>query len=88
MENHCSAAVIVRSERTNKGNALIPESVYARLRPLLQFIAVDLADPVRGHGSDAAQEWTPEMNARRVTLINKKHDKGLTPVPALSRQIL
>ncbi|CAN5224328.1 hypothetical protein BH10PLA2_BH10PLA2_11190 [soil metagenome] len=79
MENDRSAAVIVRSERTNKGYSLIPESVYARLRPLLQFVAIDLVDPVRGQDRDAATEWTPELNARRVMLINKKHDKGLTP---------
>jgi hypothetical protein len=79
MEHGRSAAVIVRSAHTNKGYALIPESVYARLWPLLQFVGGDLADNVPGQGRGPVAEWTPEMNARRVTLINKKHGKGLTP---------
>lgn len=76
LEREGAAAVIVRSERTKKGYALIPESVYAQLQPLLTYLAVDAGngDP----GSRAQISWNQGKNARRVALINKKHDKGLT----------
>lgn len=76
VENGRTAAVIVRSGRTKKGYALIPEDVYAQVRPLLQFVAIDLQE--RGPGAGQSPDWTREKNARRVALINKKHDKRLT----------
>jgi hypothetical protein len=33
-------ALIVRSEQTRKGYAVISESVYQQVRPLLQFVAM------------------------------------------------
>ncbi len=79
VENGRAPAVIVRSERTKKGYALIPESVYAQLQPLLRFVAVDLGDAGTPPADGPAAAWTPEKNARRVALIHKKHDEGLTP---------
>lgn len=78
IENGRRAAVIVRSEGTKKGYALIPEQVYARLRPLLQFVAIDLESQPAAQAENEVPVWTPEKNARRVALINKKHDKKLT----------
>src|SRR5438552_13718615 len=66
MENGRTAAVIVRSESRKKGYALIPEHVYARLRPLLQFVAIDLESPLAAKANGAVPAWTPEKNARRV----------------------
>jgi hypothetical protein len=72
-----AAAVLVRSERTKKSYAVIPVTVYELLRPLLQYVVTHVETPSRGNGH--VVEWTPDKNARRVALINKKHDKGLTP---------
>jgi hypothetical protein len=78
MESGRQAAVIVRSDRTKKGYALIPQRIYDQLRPLLQCVVMRAELPVHGEGNGHAVEWTPEKNARRVALINKKYDKGLT----------
>src|SRR5579871_1762367 len=78
MENGPEPAVIVRSEHTKKGYAVIPESVYDEVRPLLQLVAAEHLCSERERGRDAKGAWTPEKNARRVALISKKHDQGLT----------
>jgi hypothetical protein len=78
VESGREVAVIVRSDRTKKGYALIPQKVFDQLRPILERVVMRAAAPVRGRGNDHAVEWTPVKNARRVALINKKHDKGLT----------
>ncbi len=69
-------ALIVRSAGTTKGYAVIPQNVYDQVRPLLQCVAMRVEAPQRGNGH--AAEWTEEKNARRVALINKKHDQSLT----------
>jgi hypothetical protein len=79
MEKGRATALIVRSERTNKGYALIPESVYAWLQPLLLHAAIDLDHTADNKEASPTIKWSPEKNARRVALINKKHDRGLTP---------
>ena len=78
MESGREAGVIVRSERTKKGYALIPQEVYDQVRPLLQYVVLHLEAPDQGRANGNAVEWTPEKNARRVALIQKKHDKRLT----------
>jgi hypothetical protein len=78
IESGREAAVIVRSDRTKKGYALIPQKLYDQLRPLLQYVVMHVEAPVRGRRNGHAVDWTPEKNVRRVALINKKHDKGLT----------
>ncbi len=69
-------AVLVRSARTKREYAVITHDAYAQLRPLLQCVAPTVEAPVRGNGHTA--EWTDEKNARRLELINKKHNEGLT----------
>ena len=76
MERGREPALIVRSEGTTKGYAVIPQKVYDQVRPLLQCVAMRAEAPQRGNGH--AVEWTEEKNARRVALINKKHDQSLT----------
>ena len=68
--------LIVRSQRTKKEYAVIPQNVYDQVRPLLQCVAAQSEVAERGNGR--APEWTEEKNARRVALINKKHGQGLT----------
>jgi len=67
-------AVIVRSGRSKKGYAVISKTVYDQVRPLLQYVTV----PVDAATTAPSEEWTEEKNARRVALINKKYDQGLT----------
>lgn len=71
-------ALIVHSKRTRKGYAVISESVFHQVEPLLQFVALrlDAETPAEEPGS----QWTEENNARRVELINKKFDRGLTAI--------
>jgi uncharacterized protein YaiL (DUF2058 family) len=80
LENGRRAAVIVRSDASRKRYALVPEHVYARLQPLFQLVAMDLEalPAVRANGN--VPEWSPEKNARRMALINKKHDEKLTGI--------
>jgi hypothetical protein len=78
METGREAAVIVRSERTNKRYALIPRKVYLQLKPLLQYVVMHLEAPIQDRGNGRSAQWPSEKNDRRVALINKKHDKGLT----------
>lgn len=66
--------VVVRDGRTKKGYAVMSEQVYARARPLIEFVASDVA----GSSAVDAETWTDEKNARRAALINKKHDSRLT----------
>ena len=66
--------VVVRDGRTKKGYAVMSEQVYARARPLIEFVSNDVAGPSDGD----AETWTDEKNARRAALINKKHDSKLT----------
>ena len=62
--------------RTRKGYAVISESVFHQVEPLLQFVALrmDAETP----SEEAVPQWTEENNARRVELINKKFDRGLS----------
>jgi hypothetical protein len=78
VESGRELAVIVRSERTKQGYALISQKVFDRLRPILEHVVMRVEAESRGRRNGHAVEWTPEKNARRVALINKKHDKGLT----------
>ncbi|MCX7420174.1 MAG: hypothetical protein NT013_11630 [Planctomycetia bacterium] len=66
--------VVVRDDRTKKGYAVMSEQVYARARPLIEFVSNDAAGP----SDRSAETWTEEKNARRAVLINKKHDSKLT----------
>ena len=60
--------VVVRDGRTKKGYAVMSEQVYARARPLIEFVSNDVAGP-----SDRdAETWTDAKNARRAALIKKK----------------
>jgi hypothetical protein len=69
-------AVIVHSGRSKKGYAVISQTVYDQVRPLLQYVTLPVD---AGSGKvDASNEWTEEKNACRVALINKKYDQGLT----------
>jgi hypothetical protein len=78
IESGRKPGVLVRSERTKKGYAVIPQNVFDQLRPLIQYVVMQV-DPSAGErGNGHAVDWTPEKNARRVALINKKHDKRLT----------
>ena len=69
-------AVFVRNGRTKKGYAVISETVYDQVRPLLQHVAVQVEPGAAT--APPSDEWTEEKNARRVALINKKYDQGLT----------
>ncbi|HLW64318.1 MAG TPA: hypothetical protein VKS79_03295 [Gemmataceae bacterium] len=42
-------------------------------------VACVVPPPVGANGSTSGQEWTDERNARRITLIQKKHAAGLNP---------
>ena len=66
--------VVVRDGRTKKDYAVMSEQVYARARPLIEFVSNDGARPSDGD----TESWTDEKNARRAALINKKHDSKLT----------
>ena len=66
--------VVVRDGRTKKGYAVMSEQVYARARPLIEFVSDEVAGPSAEH----AESWTDEKNARRAALINKRHDSKLT----------
>lgn len=78
VESGHKTALIVRSERTKREYALIPQKVYDQVRPLIQHVVMHL-EARGGEGADVnGAEWTDEKNARRVALINKKHDKGLS----------
>ena len=57
----------------------IPQNVYDQVRPLLQYVVLRQTPPSRANSDTHVTEWTPEKNAHRVALINKKHDKKLTP---------
>ncbi len=76
IEHGQQPAVIVRSERTKKGYAVIRQKVYEQFRPLLQCVAMQVEVPQPGNGHTI--EWTEQKNARRVALVNKKYDQALT----------
>src|ERR1051326_8604373 len=78
VESGRTPAVIVKSERTKKGYALIPEQVYDQLRPLLQYVRLHVDASPQHTDNCKTPEWAQEFNARRVALIMKKHEKGLT----------
>jgi hypothetical protein len=77
IEHGREPALIVHSKRTRKGYALISESVYEQVRPLLQFVALRLDSETP---SEETSLWTEENNGRRVELINKKFNGGLTSI--------
>jgi hypothetical protein len=79
IESGRKPGVLVRSERTKKGYAIIPQNVFDQLRPLIQYVVMQVDSSAAEPGNGHAVDWTPERNARRVALINKKHDKRLTP---------
>ena len=68
--------VIVRSVRTKKGYAVISEDVYDHVRPLLQCVAMQVEHSPPKNGDSPA--GTEDKNARRMVLVNKKYDHGLT----------
>ncbi|MDB5387805.1 MAG: hypothetical protein JWM11_3451 [Planctomycetaceae bacterium] len=78
IEHGRESALIVHSKRTHKGYAVISESVYQQVRPLLQFVALRL--DAEAPGEEDSPQWTEENNSRRVELINKKFNQGLTSV--------
>ncbi len=69
-------ALIVRSDRTKRGYAVIKQDVYDQVQPLLSAVATQIEVSPRENGH--AVEWTETKNVRRVELITKKHDQGLT----------
>ena len=70
--------VVVRDGRTKKGYAVMSEQVYARARPLIEFVTSDVTETSNG----IAETWTDEKNARRAALIHKKYDSKLTVAEA------
>lgn len=65
VENGNEPAVIVRSDRTKKGYAVIPQKIYDELRPLVQFVMMRLeAPPASETENERDLLWTPEKNAR------------------------
>ncbi|MDB5389283.1 MAG: hypothetical protein JWM11_4929 [Planctomycetaceae bacterium] len=71
-------AIIVHSKRTGKGYAVISECLYQQVRPLLQLAGSRL--DAEAHREEDSPEWFEENNARRIELINKKFNQGLTTV--------
>ena len=69
-------ALIVRSERTKRGYAVISKDLYDQVHPLLSSIANQTEAAERGNGHSA--EWPDAKNSRRIELIYKKHEGGLT----------
>lgn len=62
---------------TKRKYVLLSQEVYDRARPLFDYVATQTA-----HQPSPAKDepqWTEAMNARRVALVNKKHDTELTP---------
>lgn len=78
LEQGRETAIIVHSKRTGKGYAVMSESVYQQVRPLLQSVTLRL--DVNGSSEEDNPLWTEENNARRVELINKKFNPGLTSI--------
>ena len=60
-------ALIVRSERTKRGYAVISMDLYDQVHPLLSSIANQTEAAERGNGH--AAEWTEAKNSRRVELF-------------------
>ena len=76
LDSRKKRAVIVRGGRSKKGYAVISKPVYDQVRALIEYVT----PPADADSGTARQpdEWTEEKNARRVALINKKYDHGLT----------
>ena len=75
LERGQQEAILVRNERTRKEYVVIPRSVYQQVQPLLEYAT---ANTNGGTTPNSKETWTETKNARRIALINKKHDEKLT----------
>ncbi len=66
--------VLVWHSRTKKKYAVMPESVYDHVRPLIECMLADHTVPA----VDSEPTWSDAKNARRAALIHKKYDSKLT----------
>jgi len=76
IEHGRETALIVQSKSTRKEYAVIAGNVFRKMQPLLQFVALQIE--AGSPSEESTPQWTEENNARRVELINKKFDRGLT----------
>ena len=67
---------VARIRVGRKDYVLLSRSFYEQVRPLL--IDYMTRQPAKASDARATAEWTEEKNARRVALVNKKYDQGLT----------
>lgn len=72
-----SQVVHVEHPDTKRQYVLLPRDTYERARPLLDYVAAQTDSSRADENGNGA--WSEELNARRVTLINKKYDSRLTP---------
>jgi len=61
LENPSRSVVVVHDKRTKKGYAVMPERVYDRARPLIDFVAAHVATTADG----PAELWTDGVTDRR-----------------------
>ena len=66
---------VARVRVGRKDYVLLSRSFYEQVRPLLDYMT---RQPAKASDARATAEWTEEKNARRVALVNKKYDQGLT----------
>ncbi len=74
LERQPRPVLVVRHPRTKKGYAVMPEKEYAQARPLIDLVNVQ-PQAVR---EKPAEMWSEVKNARRVALIDKQFDSGLS----------
>lgn len=72
--------------QTGQGKVIVlSQKMGDRFRNVLEYMAQQLSDEPKSQGANG---WTDEKNARRVELINKKHNGGLTAAERKELRVL